>query len=399
MSDRKPLYIALVIERFDPRGGGAERSTMQMAEEFVKRGHKVKILAGHVPDGVTGQGYAVEGLWCKKKRGGLGLLAFRRWAGSQLLNGGFDVSLSVTTAVAGDVIQPRSGTIKETLIRNAAAKHRWGGLVKKVADKLSFKRQMLLWVEKKVFKKENVKCVIALSDYVKRQVEVHYGFDLDKVKLIANAASMPEVSASQRAGYRNQVRKAQGFDDEKVTVFLFAAHNPMLKGAGQLLDAVKLIKDQGKKIGILVAGDRCKKMAKRVKQLGLETEVKMVGNVEGMAKMYCAADVTVHPTFYDPSSKVVIESLMLGVPAISTRYNGASDFIQPVQGQAGYGELRGRVVDEPTDVMGLATAMLELMDDNERARCANACEGLREQLSMSRHIDEVEAVLYRICEG
>jgi len=94
------------------------------------------------------------------------------------------------------------------------------------------------------------------------------------------------------------------------------------------------------------------------------------------------------PSYYDPSSKVVIESLMVGTPAISTSYNGASDFILP-----GAGVVRGRVVAEPADVEGLTAAMLELADPAELARCRAAMGGLHEELSMRRHVERLEAIL------
>ncbi len=71
------------------------------------------------------------------------------------------------------------------------------------------------------------------------------------------------------------------------------------------------------------------------------------------------------PTFYDPSSKVVIESLMMGTPAISTAYNGASDFIAPADGSA-----RGRVIADPSDHRALAQAMIELWDPAELEQLA-----------------------------
>ncbi|NBC10940.1 MAG: hypothetical protein GVY24_04285, partial [Planctomycetes bacterium] len=94
----------------------------------------------------------------------------------------------------------------------------------------------------------------------------------------------------------------------------------------------------------------------------------------------------------DPSSKVVIESLMMGVPAISSGRNGASDFILPEEGPA-----RGRVVDDPADVTGLADAMAELCDPAARTACIEAiAPDLAEQLSMARHVDRLEGVLEQV---
>ena len=112
-----------------------------------------------------------------------------------------------------------------------------------------------------------------------------------------------------------------------------------------------------------------------------------------MSQLYCAADVTVHPTYYDPSSKVVIESLMVGTPAISTRYDGSSDLIEDQHGT------RGRVVPEPDDVEGLAQAMQDLADPKERKACRMAIDGQTRGLSMKEHVDRLEEVLREAAAG
>jgi UDP-glucose:(heptosyl)LPS alpha-1,3-glucosyltransferase len=108
-----------------------------------------------------------------------------------------------------------------------------------------------------------------------------------------------------------------------------------------------------------------------------------------MPSLYAAADVTVLPSFYDPSSKVILESLMMGTPAISTTYNGASDHLTPPDGSP-----RGLVIDDPADPRKLADVMIRLADADFRGACAEACTGLADQLSMKRHVDQLEQVLY-----
>ena len=39
------MRLALVIEKYDPQGGGAERSTRQIAMELVSRGHDVTVIS------------------------------------------------------------------------------------------------------------------------------------------------------------------------------------------------------------------------------------------------------------------------------------------------------------------------------------------------------------------
>jgi len=98
--------------------------------------------------------------------------------------------------------------------------------------------------------------------------------------------------------------------------------------------------------------------------------------------------VTVLPSWYDPSSKVILESLMMGTPAISTVFNGASDHLDPPGGPQ-----RGCVIDDPGDAVQLGDAMTKLADADFQRRCAVSCAGMADQLSMRRHVDALEKVL------
>ena len=118
------MKVALIIERFNPAGGGAERSTAQMAHELVKAGHEVTILTGSATtaDGDKSESlaYQVESLGLQGRFGAFKLWQFARWSKSQAQQSRFDVSLSVTTTVPASVVQPRSETLQETFQRNIA---------------------------------------------------------------------------------------------------------------------------------------------------------------------------------------------------------------------------------------------------------------------------------------
>lgn len=385
------MKIAIVIESFDPHAGGLERSTAQIASELAGRGHDVTLLAGGCRDTEGLPGVSIQAMTKRKRSSGLRLLLFTRWAKAQLAGGGFDVTLSMTTAVPAAVLQPRGGTVRETLERNIAMRPtllaQWA---KRVGVWLNPKQQLLLYFEKQALASENLSRVAAVSGYVTRQLRQHYQLPGEKIALIPNAAVMPKVDEDQRKDWRKRVRV--GFDiPDEVTLFLFAAINPRLKGFGPLIQALALLKERGVPAVVLLAGDFWHSHNKYAASLGVRDRVRFVRHTRQIESLYAAADVTVHPTFYDPASKVVIESLMMGVPAISTAYNGASDLIEP--GEADTWERRGRVIPDPSDARALADAMEALTDPNERKECSEASRGLQGQLSMRAHVDSLEDIL------
>ena len=384
------MNIAIVIERFDPRGGGAEKSTAQIAHHLVRRGHQVTILAWSAKPWRQEPRVCIRSHSKHERLGAFRLLRFSQWAGRCMAEGRFDTSLSVTTAVAAPVLQPRGGTVRETLERNVAVRTRpWSRTAKRILISLSVKPRVQLWLERRTFQNPRIRRIIAVSRYVQDQLHRHYGIGRDRVEIIPNASEMPRLADDQRSRWRRTVRKGFGIGPD-TTVFLFAAHNPGLKGASTLLRATRRLQQRNTDIVILIAGKLCYPVQRQAATLGVRSRVRFVGPTDQMAALYCASDVTVLPTYYDTSSKVVIESLMMGVPAISTVYNGASDLI--IGNGCGRGSA-GRVLADPGDAEALAAAMADLADPTQRRLCQPAMAALAEQLGMQRHVDRLETVL------
>jgi UDP-glucose:(heptosyl)LPS alpha-1,3-glucosyltransferase len=77
------------------------------------------------------------------------------------------------------------------------------------------------------------------------------------------------------------------------------------------------------------------------KKIGLYDEIIFAGSTDEPEKYYGAADLLVHPTFYDACSLTVLEALASGLPVITTPSNGASGMIR-------WGE-EGRVIGNLRD--------------------------------------------------
>ena len=392
------MRIAIVIEKFDPAAGGNERSTEQIARRLIQRGHDVTILAGSgLADALPGGTVRLApGLSTKTA---IGLVLFVRWAGAQLREGRFDVSLSMTTAVAADVIEPRGGMVRETLARNIARRPTEARrTLKQLAVWLSPKQLALLAAERRALHHPRRQRIVAISKYVKDQLFHHYMTRSKNVVMIPNAAEIHTLEPEARQALRQRTRATMGLDERDI-VFVFAAMNPGLKGLPTLLKAMATVETGDPRARLIIAG--CQPHHATV-----SSAIRWVGPTRQMDALYAAADVTVLPTWYDPSSKVVLESLLHGVPAISTLYNGASQWIfdptgeqqppSPFDAQAPAALLEGqagRIIRSPEETDALADAMTQLCDDQTRASCAEATAGLADKISMDVHVDQLEALL------
>lgn len=396
MDDLKPgrardgLELALIVEQYDPEGGGAERSAAQIVDALLARGHRVTVLAGRCRDDIElPPGLNVERCRIGDARGALRQAVLAHWVRRPGVLDRFDASLSLTTLAPGTLVQPRAGLMVQSQHRSIARRRATAARFAKMTTlALSPRAQLVRQLERMTMRDRRVQHFVAISRYMAEALEQYYGVDPSRISLVHNAAEVPAADAAQRASWRERVRRAFAVPDDHVA-FLFPAIDPWRKGLEPLMHAMRRLAERDVPATLLSAGCDGYAQLALAARLGVRDRVRLVGPTRQLHALFCAADVTVLPTFHDPASKVVIESLMLGTPAISTAFNGASDFLAGPD----VSEPRGRVLEDPADDAALAAAMIELADPAERDRCRAATEGLAERLTMGRHVEQLERLL------
>ena len=440
------MRIAIVIEKYDATGGGNERSTHQIAQQLASRGHHVTILCESAAETSAGsKPVSIEPASTGSTRSATGLKRFAAWAESRIAKGGFDVSLSMITAVVADVMQPRGGTVAETQLRNVALRRNAvSRAFKQTSLKLNPKQRAMLALEQRAMRDSRIKKWVAISGYVAEQFSNHYSVSGDRVAHIPNAAEVTHYTEEERQRIRNEERARLQIPDDR-TVFLYAAMNHRLKGFHELLLTIMSIEGFYDRCDTIFVGPGLdhKPYNPNIKyfyfgNMGVwrpsvavlkrgpsRMPMHFPGEVENIDRLLLAADVLVHPTWYDPSSKVVLEALLMGRPAITTLHNGAAQYIfdpsarHPVP--SAFDNLQPCVIDSPVQQGGcvvsslddvpsayriatgkaakqtiaLAQAMQQMCDPDHRAKCMQAIKSanLPEKISMKAHVDALEQVL------
>jgi glycosyltransferase involved in cell wall biosynthesis len=373
------VRIAVAIEWFDPTHGGAERSTDRIARGLAARGHEVTIVAGSAPgDGADGDLRLERWRERSKPRSGVDAIRFGDWVRRRMFSGDFDTGLSVTTTAPAPVVQPRAGVVRENMRRAVVAGGR-GGL-RRLGQVLSARKRGLLRAEQCTFESTRVQRFVAISQYMKRQMIEHYGVADERIEVVRNACEVEPVGADERARLRADARARHGWGDD-VCVVLFPALDARRKGLAPLLRAAARLAPDLPGLRLALAG-RVPGWARRLaSDLGLADRVDALGMLDGMRDAYCGADVTALPTYYDPASRIVIESIACGTPAVTTRFDGSADWIDD-------DAAAGIVVDDPDDTVRLAAAIGELL---ARPWAPAAIDP--HALSWDRHVDELERIL------
>jgi UDP-glucose:(heptosyl)LPS alpha-1,3-glucosyltransferase len=399
------MRVAIVQEHIDPRRGGAETSTLQMARHLAGLGLDVTVVCStpapvhgerqaspDVPPGGN-QSAARPTIHQIPESGASRVARTVRFVGDadRLCRlEGFDIVHAVTPCLSATVYQPRGGTYVETVARSVArARTSVGRLIKRIARRFNRRQRLLLLLERELLRGQDPPVVVAVSDYVRRQVEAAFPrFPHERMRVVFNGVEIAPLPSDEAAARRAALRRELGGAQGRPLV-LFVAHNFKLKGLGELIRASAT--PAGRQVDwlLVVAGrDDPRRHARQARRLGLDQRVKFVGTEYHVAALYAAAGVLAHPTWYDPCSRVVLEALACGLPVVTTRWNGAAEVMQPGR--------HGEVIDTPADAPALAAAIARCFDLELACACRADAPTMRARVSMARHARELKMVYEQV---
>ncbi|MCP4248426.1 MAG: glycosyltransferase family 4 protein [bacterium] len=373
------------MERMEPWRGGAETSAQQFIQHLLALGHEVELYTRSRPS--PAPGLEVKVVRCAATTRSGRSAAFARAVDKRLAKSDADVIHAISPCLRADVYEPRGGTVVETIARNLALRRSQATRsLKRLTNRFNLRQRLMLDLERRLLTREPRPMVVALSDYVIEQLCRHYAFPETHIRKIFNGVDPDPADDEQRRQDRQEIRALYGIDDDALLVML-VAHNFKLKGVGRWIEALRLLQEAGgPKVQSLVIGrDNPVHWQRVAASAGVADRVHFVGPTRRIAAFYRAADALVHPTYYDPCSRVVLEAMAAGLACVTTRYDGAAEMID--DGVSGY------VLESPEDLPDLVRAVEMLADDDHRAAIGRAAANGSEGASMRRHTEQI-AELY-----
>jgi UDP-glucose:(heptosyl)LPS alpha-1,3-glucosyltransferase len=347
-----------------PARGGCETYVTSLLRRLRADGHQIRLYASQwdvaaLPGGTQVYRVADRG-WPR---------FLRPWRFSQacqeaLRHGDHDLSIGFDKVAGVDVLYPQGGLHLAALAHGLAKEHhplrRTLARAARAVDPshLSFSR-----FERHQYLSGRPPFVIAISDLVRRHFQDYLGIPRDRVEVLHCAIDPERFAAADRLSRRDTARRAWRVEAGDVAA-LFVAMNYRLKGLVPLLHAVARL-PRPSRFRLVVAGDpRTAPYEALARRLGIAEQVRFVGFQADPRDAYFAADLLVHPTFYDPCSLVVLEAMACGLPVVTTRHNGAAELLDPPHD--------GAVIDDPHDHAALAASLQRLLDPTERQQASKA---------------------------
>jgi UDP-glucose:(heptosyl)LPS alpha-1,3-glucosyltransferase len=401
----RPLKIAILLDKFLPSRGG-ERYFSFLCAELSKRGHEVHLFATEA-EAVAGLPYRVRRIPVWKYPRWLRALSLWRYGSGTLTRQGFDIVHAVAQCRAATVLNPHGGVERAYLRQEFASITNPAYYAYKLVKRyLSVRHYLEIHLQNRLYaagadqdtpRRQSyarkapggVRHVIAISQMVKADIIRYYAYPTDRISVVFNTVDLDRFHPRMREVYRAERRTGLGVGADSI-LLLFAGNNFRLKGLETLLRALALLTAQfpDRDFRLLVAGrGRPRRYRRLMKKLGIAARVIFAGPLSPMERYYAAADIYVHPTFYDSCSLTVLEALATGLPAVTTRFNGAAQVIASQEG--------GMVIDDPADAAELAAAVALYADPEKRAAARIVARAWMEQYPPMRNVEETERAYYQ----
>ncbi|MCM8787683.1 MAG: glycosyltransferase family 4 protein [Candidatus Omnitrophica bacterium] len=197
---------------------------------------------------------------------------------------------------------------------------------------------------------------IAISNKIKRDLEKYVLIPSSKIKTVYSGINSKEFSKNEKS--RKEIRKNLKLSDKFVMILV--ANEFKRKNLITILKAISILKN--KDLVLLVAGkDNPAKYKAKANELGILDKIIFLGSVRNIQDYFSAADVFVYPTLYGPFDLVVLESMSIGIPIITSneKFNGVAEIIKDTK--------NGILIKNPTDSEELAKK-IEMLYKNPSLR-------------------------------
>jgi UDP-glucose:(heptosyl)LPS alpha-1,3-glucosyltransferase len=388
------MKVAVIIERYDISLGGAEWLVYELVSALSQLGLEVEVLAAKATADAPNTHVLCE--HSSNKR--ISLAFFTKALRQHLSANHFDIVHSLIPLTFADVYQPPGGSFAETIIRNAASyNNRFRIFYKKATAFTNRRRNEAMSAEKNLCNNPEGPIVAALSEYVKQQFQRHYNLEEERIVVIPNGVGTDrKIDPDRTKELKSEVFQNLRTEQQTNPVFfLFGANNFRLKGLGVLIKALSLASksDLSNTPYLLIAGsgkpEKYKNLAKR---LGIANRLIFLGFQSNIQNALAISDVAVLPTFYDPSSRYILEALAAGKPVITTRFNGATDLF--------VNNRHGKVIESAGDISALAEAIVYFTDTNNIQKASQAIveDNIEEKISIHRAAKQLVEVYESILQ-
>ncbi len=342
-----------VLHVIRPADGGMKNHLLALVRGTRKRGLKV-LVAGPEPlvSAFREEGLAVATVWIEP-----GLRVDRQVGALRHLVGlarAHRVTVLHAHAAAAALVACPAGRLAgvPAVVVTMHGSIRLGGPWRQRAG-IASQKGVLRWADR----------VISVAEHVRAELLELGLVRSDRAVTVYNGIGQPVV----RPGAPGALRRELGLPADRLVVGTAVRLAPQ-KGVEHLLGAAAVLRDAGRPVTLVIAGDGPLRepLAQKARSLGVDAH--FLGHRPDVADLMSLFDVFVLPSVTEGLPLVVLEAMAVGCPVVATRVGGVPEAVEDGR--------TGRLVP-PADPEALAGAVAETLLDRAGAEAMAAAAGER----------------------
>lgn len=215
--------------------------------------------------------------------------------------------------------------------------------------------------EEAVFLPRSHTRILLIAESQRKLFQRHYGTPDDRFEQLPPGVArdrMPAGSSEEvRAGLRREFSLG---DDEKL--LLMVGSGFVTKGLDRVLLGVHALPPPLRDTCRLIAigQDNPRRFRRMAQRLGLSDRVLILGGRDDIVRFLVGADLLLHPAYVENTGTILLESLINGLPVLTTDVCGYAHFVEASGG--------GRVLPSPFRQEEFTRALAEMLVSEERDR-------------------------------
>jgi len=179
----------------------------------------------------------------------------------------------------------------------------------------------------------------------------------DRLAVVTNGVPVPEVLGAE---VRAEARRVFNLPNN-ARVFVAVGRLSPQKNLGELVTGLSMLGDEAGDWQCLIAGEGPERadLEKRIRASGLETQIRLLGNLDRVDQLLAAADCYCLTSSWEGLPLALLEGMAAGLPVAAAAIDGVGEVV--THGREG-------LLHKPGNADGLAVNLLQLLSDNDLRR-------------------------------
>lgn len=322
--------VAILIKNLSHLGG-LEKDSWYCALSFAKAGCDVTVLTtGPAKPGpwMQHEGIAIISLLEKPWLSVRHIRAFDKAACRYLAKHPHHITFGLDQNTDLNFLRAGNGSHAMALEQRAL----FEGPLKRLSFHLNPLHRTLLSFEKKLMKSKDLRCVFTNSEMIRNDMIQRYDLCPENVEVVYNGVEWKSYEGPFNSWEkeRPQLLAQEGLHDNNLQL-LFVGSGFARKGLMPLLKTLCRFRYSPVELSVIGKDKNSEFYEKFCYKNNIGHKVHFFGP-RLATPFYQIADWTVIPSYYDPCANVTLESLAMGVPVISSRFNGGYELLDKTNG-------------------------------------------------------------------